>query len=155
VADGPASQVVEVGKLADAPQPLSTETAASLSEKLAPRDPGATQRTIGYAVGAAGVVGLVVGGYFGYRALDLNKQSKAQCRADDPNACTSEGAATRHDAQSAATLSTITSIGGGVLLGTGLTLVFTAPRAISSRADTGPSQRASLPGFGLQLRGVW
>ncbi|HET7541792.1 MAG TPA: hypothetical protein VFK05_18080 [Polyangiaceae bacterium] len=155
VADGPSSQVVEVGKLADAPRPLSNETAGTLGEKLAPRDPGATQRTIGYAVGAAGVVGLVVGGYFGYRALDLNKQSKGQCRADDPNACTSEGAATRHDAQSAATLSTITSIGGGVLLGTGLTLVFSAPRPISSRADTAPVPHASLPGFGVQLRGVW
>jgi len=155
IADGPASQVVEVGKLADAPQPLLADPASAAGAKPLAHDPGSTQRTIGYVVGAAGVVGLALGGYFGYRALDLNKQSKGQCRADDPNACTSQGATTRQDAQSAATLSTITSIGGGVLVGTGLTLVFTAPRPISSRADAGPPQRASLPGFGVQLRGVW
>jgi tetratricopeptide (TPR) repeat protein len=155
VAEGPSSQVVEVGELADAPQSMSTDSANVLSEKLAPRDPGATQRTIGYVVGAVGVVGLAVGGYFGYRALDLNKQSKAECRADDPNACTSEGAATRADAQSAATVSTITSIGGGALLATGLTLVFTAPSAAPSRAGSSTPAQASLPGFGVQLRGVW
>lgn len=154
VAVGPASQVVEVAALADAPQAMSTDSASVLGEKLAPRDPGATQRTIGYVVGAVGVVGLAVGGYFGYRAMDLNKQSKAQCRADDPNACTSEGAGLRADAQSAATVSTISSIGGGVLVGTGLTLVLTAPSVHSNRAGGAPGQ-ASSPAFGVQLRGVW
>lgn len=155
VAVGPSSQVVEVGELVDAPQSMSTDSASVLSEKLAPHDPGATQRTIGYVIGAVGVVGLAVGGYFGYHAMDLNKQSKAQCRADDPNACTSEGAATRSDAQSAATISTISSISGGVLVGTGLTLVLTAPSAHSSRAGSAPPGQAASPGFGVQLRGVW
>jgi len=154
VAVGPSSQAVDIGELADAPQPLSTDSAGVLAEKLAPHDPGATQRTIGYVIGAVGVVGLAVGGYFGYRAMDLNKQSKAQCRAEDANACTSEGAAMRQDAQSAATVSTISSIGGGVLVGTGLTLVLTAPSAPSNRAGSAPGQ-ASSPGFGVQLRGVW
>jgi hypothetical protein len=154
VAIGPSSQVVEMAELANAPQTMSTDSASAVSAKLAPSDPGATQRTIGYVVGAVGVVGLAVGGYFGYHAMDLNKQSKAQCRADDPNACTSEGAAMREDAQSAATVSTITSIGGGVLVGTGLTLVLTAPSASSTRASSTPGQVAS-PGFGVQLRGVW
>lgn len=155
VAVGPSSQVVEMGELSNAPQSMSTDSASVLSEKLAPHDPGATQRTIGYVVGAVGIVGLAVGGYFGYRAMDLNKQSKAQCRADDPNACTSEGAATRKDAQSAATVSTISSIGGGVLVGTGLTLVLTAPSAQSSRAGSTAPGQAGSPGFGVQLRGVW
>ena len=155
VADGPSSQVVEVGELADAPEPLSKDSAAVVSEKLTPRDPGSTQRTIGYVVGAVGVVGLAVGGYFGYRAMSLNKDSKGQCRADDPNACTSEGAATRKDAQTAGTVSTISSIGGGVLLGTGLTLVFTAPSSASSSAGSRLPGQASSSGFGVQLRGAW
>jgi serine/threonine-protein kinase len=155
VADGPANQVVEVAELANAPQPMSTDSASVLGEKLAPHDPGSTQRMIGYVVGAAGVVGLAVGGYFGYRALSLNKDSKANCRAEDPNACTSEGAATRKDAQTAATVSTITSIGGGALLGTGLTLVFTAPSAAPTNARGGLPAQAASPGFGLQLRGAW
>ncbi len=155
VAPGPASQVVEVGELANAPQSLSSDSANALSAKLAPHDPGATQRTIGYVVGAVGVVGLAVGGYFGYRAMTLNKQSKGECRADDPNACTSEGAATRSDAKTAATLSTITGISGGVLLGTGITLVLTAPSAAPSAAGSSPKNQAAMPAFGLQLRGVW
>jgi len=155
VADGPSNQVVEVAELADAPKPLASETANALSEKLAPRDPGSTQRTIGYVVGAVGVVGLAVGGYFGYRALTLNKDSKANCRADDPNACTPEGVAAREDAKTAGTLSTVSSIGGGALLATGLTLVFTAPSLAPARAGSGLPTQASTPGFGLQLRGVW
>jgi len=155
VEPGPASQVVEVGELANAPTPLSTDTANSLSENFAARDPGRTQRTVGYVVGAVGVVGLAVGGYFGYRAMTLNKESKDDCRADDPNACTSEGAATRSDAKTAATLSTVTGISGGVLLGTGLTLVFTAPSAAPSRVGSSLPSQASAPGFGMQLRGAW
>jgi len=151
IADGPSTQVVEVGQLVDAPQPVSS----ALDEKLTARDPGATQRTVGYVVGAVGVVGLALGGYFGYRAMSLNKDSKGECRADDPNACTNEGAATRQDAHTAATLSTITSISGGVLLGTGLTVVFTAPSAAPSRAGSGLPAQAALPAFGLQLRGAW
>jgi hypothetical protein len=154
VADGPANQVVEVGELENAPQPLSTDTANVVGERLAP-DPGSSQRTIGYVVGAVGVVGLAVGGYFGYRAMSLNKDSKANCSAGDPNACTSEGAATREDAQSAATVSTVAGIGGGALVATGLTLVFTAPSAAPLRGGTSAPAQAALPGFGLQLRGVW
>ncbi len=155
VADGPANQFVEVGELANAPQPLALDSASIVSEKLAPRDAGATQRTIGYVVGAVGVVGLAVGGYFGYRALSLNKESKGNCRADDPNACTSAGVAAREDAQTAGTVSTVASISGGALLATGLTLVFTAPSAAPSRAGSGTPGQASSPGLGLQLRGVW
>jgi hypothetical protein len=155
VADGPANQVVEVGELENAPQPLPTETASVVDEKLTPRDPGSTQRMIGYVVGAVGVVGLAVGGYFGYRALSLNKDSKGECRAEDPNACTSEGAAMREDAQSAATISTVSSITGGVFLASGLTLVFTAPSSAPARAGSSLPAQAALPGLGLQLRGVW
>ena len=155
VADGPANQVVDVAELQNAPQPVSSETANTLSDKLSPPDPGSTQRMVGYVVGAVGVVGLAVGGYFGYRALSLNKDSKANCRAEDPNACTPEGVAAREDAQSAGTISTVSIIGGGALLTTGVTLVFTAPSAAPARAGSGVPGQASSPGFGLQLRGVW
>jgi len=155
VADGPATQVVEVSELENAPQPLPTETASVMDAKLTPRDIGSTQRMVGYVVSAVGVVGLAVGGYFGYRALSLNKDSKGECRADAPNACTSEGASMRDDAQTAATVSTVASISGGVFLAGGLTLVFTAPSAAPARAGSSMPTQASLPGLGLQLRGVW
>jgi len=106
-------------------------------------------------VGAVGVVGLAVGGYFGYRAMSLNKDSKANCRAEDPNACNSEGAEMRKDAQTAGTVSTISSIAGGALVAGGLTLVFTAPSAAPANAGSGLPMHAATPGFGLQLRGAW
>ena len=154
VADGPSNQVVEMIELAKAPQPPPTETAGTVGGNLAPQGSGATQRAIGYVIGAVGVVGLAAGGFFGYRALALNRQSKGNCRAEDSNACTPAGASTREDAQTASTLSTIASIGGGTMLATGLTLVLTAPSASPARAGTSAPQ-AALPGLGLQLRGVW
>ena len=154
VTDGPSNQVVEVAELAVAPQPPSTEVAGTAGRNAAPQDNGATQRVIGYVVGAVGIVGLAAGGYFGYRALTLNRQSKGGCRVEDPNACTPEGASKREDAQAAGTVSTIASIGGGTLLATGITLVLTAPGTSSARAGTSAPQ-ASWPGLGLQLRGVW
>jgi len=155
VADGPSNQVVEVKELANAPQPLPLETASSVGSNLSPHDSGSMQRTIGYMVGAVGVVGLAAGGFFGYRALTLNRQSKADCRAEDPNACTPGGASKREDAQTAGTLSTVATIGGGALLATGVTLVFTAPSSSPARAGASAPAQASSPGFGLQLRGTW
>ena len=154
VSTGPSSQVVEVVELANAPQPLSKYSAPVLSGKLTPAEEGATQRVLGYVASAVGVVGLAAGGYFGYRAYSLNSQSKANCRAGDSNACTPEGAAARHDAQSAGTISSVASIGGGVLLATGVALVFTAPHSPTSRAG-GALGQAAAGGFGLQLRGAW
>jgi tetratricopeptide (TPR) repeat protein len=152
VADGPANQVVEVIELAKVPQ--ATPTAAGTSSPAPSGDKGSAQRVIGYVASAIGAVGLAAGGFFGYRALTLNRQSKGSCRAEDPNACTPEGASKREDAQSASTVSTIASIGGGALLATGVTLVLTSPSASSARAGSSASQ-AALPGLGLQLRGVW
>jgi len=153
VADGPSTQVVELIELAKAPQAMPT-AAAGPSSSAPSGDNGSAQRVIGYVASAIGVVGLAAGGFFGYRALTLNRQSKGSCRAEDPNACTPEGASKREDAQSASTVSTVASIGGGVLLATGVTLVLTSPSAPSGRAGSGASQ-AALPGLGLQLRGVW
>lgn len=156
VTDGPSTQVVEVVELSDAPRPPPSVTSTGVKD-LAPQDneTSSTQRTIGYVVGAVGVVGVVVGGVFGYRALTLNRRSKTNCRADDPNACTPDGASERKDAQSAGTLSTVASIGGGALLATGVTLVLTAPSSAPARAGAQAPTQAAWPGLGLQLRGMW
>ena len=155
IADGPAGQTAEIPALADAPRAMKTEGSALQQQQPAPVAPatGSTQRTVGYVMGAVGVVALAAGGFFGYRAYDLNKRSESDCRADDPNACTPSGAATRDDAKTAGALSTIATVSGGALIAGGLTLVFTAPSPVSSRAGgTAPAQASA---FGLQLRGLW
>lgn len=155
VAAGPSTQVVDIVELVDAPRPVPGETSSTGAKEDAQPDTGSAQRMIGYVVGAVGVVGVAVGGVFGYRALTLNRQSKSNCRTEDPNACTPDGASERQDAQTAGTVSTVASIGGGALLATGLTLVFTAPSSAPARAGAPAPAQAAWPGFGLQLRGVW
>ncbi|HYQ14804.1 MAG TPA: hypothetical protein VEQ58_03575 [Polyangiaceae bacterium] len=152
IAAGPASRAIEVPALVNAP-----EATKALAPTPAPivEHPGASQRLIGYVVGAVGVVALGAGGYFGYHAYSLNKQSKRQCRDEDPNACTPSGVQQREDAKSAAVLSTIVTAGGGALVVGGLTLVITAPSTSSSRDATGRSASINSPSLGLSWRGAW
>jgi hypothetical protein len=145
VDEGPASRSVEVPQLRDTPR---SGGAPASSPPVAPvklENPGSAQRAIGYFVSATGVVALAVGAAFGYRAYALNQQSKGQCRADDANACTSEGVTLRDDAQRMAAASTIVSIAGGVLTVGGATLVLSAPSA--KHLEQKPRQSAGLELF--------
>lgn len=151
VVQGPANQAVEVAQLQDAPVAVKPRAGSSdLAETKTP-----TQRIVGYVMGAAGIVALGAGGFLGYRAYSLNKDSKTECRQDDPNACTQAGVGQREDAKSAAVLSTIVTAGGGALVVGGLTLVLTAPSSAQSSDAAPRSARAALPNLGLTLRGVW
>jgi hypothetical protein len=155
IADGPANQVVEVQALADAPRAAPAESTQALDRPPTPPTPGAGQRVAGYVVGAVGVVALAAGGFFGYRTYSLNRRSKGDCRADDPNACTQAGASLRDDAKTAGTISTIATLGGGALILGGVSLVLTAPSAASARAGSADPKQALLTPFGVQLSGVW
>jgi tetratricopeptide (TPR) repeat protein len=152
LAEGPATQAVDLAPLENAPAappaPLPPPAAAAPA-------PSSSQRIVGYVIGAAGVVALGAGGFFGYRAYSLDKKSKRECRDEDPNACTASGVDLREDAKSAAMLSTLVTIGGGALVVGGLTVVVTAPSAPSSSDAPRRSSRANLPNFGLVYRGVW
>ena len=77
-------------------------------------------RTVGWVAGAVGIVGLGVGTVFGVMAI--SDKSAAHC--DASNAC---DAGPLHDANSAATASTVGIVAGGVLLAGGAALVLFAP----------------------------
>ncbi len=94
---------------------------------------GSTQRTVGWVVGGAGVVGLGLGAFLGLRASSKNDESLDYCPNAD-NRCSAEGVALRDDAKSYATMSTIGFAAGGALLATGLVLVLTAPKDHSTSA---------------------
>lgn len=151
VAEGPATQSVEVPPLADAPPDPTLNKTGAGSLGAAPPN-GSAQRTIGYVMGAAGIVAVAAGGFFGYRAYSLNKQSKGDCRADDPNACTPSGVAERESAKTAGALSTIATLSGALMIGSGITLVATAPTRVVPRGD---ARQSELAQFNLTLRGVW
>lgn len=141
---GHATTSLSVPRLAEAPR------VASAATPLAP-PPSSAQKTIGYVAGAVGLVALAAGGFLGYRAYKLDKKSRGDCRADEPNACTPEGVDQRQDAKAAATLSTIAVLGGAGLTVTGLALVVTAPSRESSAEPSAP--RVSR--VSLSLTGTW
>ena len=145
VAAGPSQQVVELPRLAPAPVVKTSTTA------LPERRAGSPLSAVGLVTGSVGLVALAAGGFLGYRAYSLNKRSKGECRADSPNDCTPEGVSLREQSGNAAQLSTVVTVGGGLLVAAGITLIVAAP---SPRADT-RGATASDGDWRLALRGVW
>lgn len=142
VTAGATSQVIEIPAMADAP--VAKRSERSGAERPAPAPQSSTQRTLGFVMGGAGLVALAVGGYFGYRAYAQNTDSKAECRSEQPNACTRAGVDLREQAKMSANIATIAAVSGGVLTVAGLGVVFTAPS---------PTQ--DVAAWQLGMRGVW
>ncbi len=89
---------------------------------------GATQRTVGYVVGAAGIVGLGVGAVFGLSAIgSKNDAASGDHCSKDLESCDRTGVDAMREARGSALASTIGFAAGGALLATGLVLVLTAP----------------------------
>jgi serine/threonine-protein kinase len=151
---GPEAKSLTVIELRPAPKtkraPTSSTLVASPSTGEAlvrePQEASSAQGTLGYVVGAAGLLGLVAGGVLSYRAYGLNGDSLDKCASDDSNACTEDGKALRDDAMRYGKLATIvSSVAGGVAV-TGLVLVLSAP-------DEDESERAGVrlkAAFGLR-----
>jgi tetratricopeptide (TPR) repeat protein len=139
LAAGPTTQAVEIPELALLPR-----------QATSPREPGrapepekksSSQGTLGVVTGAVGLVTLGVAAYFGYRAYDLNRRSKAQCRQEDRNACTPAGVGMRDDARTAGTLSTVATTSGALLVAGGFVILLTAP------SDDAPAERQRAQAF--------
>lgn len=82
-------------------------------------------RTIGLVAAGAGVVGLGIGAAFGLVAKSKDDQSNSSgCSGDS---CTASAAAVRRDALSAANVSTVAFVVGGVLAAGGVVLWLVAP----------------------------
>jgi hypothetical protein len=84
------------------------------------------QRIGALALGGVGVAGVVVGSIFGVQAMSKHEDAKKTCAG---TSCTTlEGVKAGNDAHSAANVSTIALIAGGVALAGGLALWLTAPK---------------------------
>ncbi|HEU4533826.1 MAG TPA: hypothetical protein VFS00_06895, partial [Polyangiaceae bacterium] len=123
-----------------------------------------SQRTVGFIVGGTGAAALLVGGYFGLRAIGKAGDVDERC----PEArCTDAGAIALNDeAGRAATISNVALGLGLVGVGVGAFLVLTAkpgdakPAAGRSAAPAGAQARWLSPVVGrdhvsLGLGGVW
>jgi hypothetical protein len=93
-----------------------------------------SQRTMGLVLGAAGVVGVGVGSFFGLKSF--SKESDAEKECPRASACTSTGLSLTEDARNAATGSTIAFGLGLAALAGGAVLYFTAPSASAAAQTT-------------------
>jgi hypothetical protein len=111
-----------------------------------------TQRTIGVAVGGAGVVAAVVSGIF--TAGALSKKSDAEDAGCKDGNCTSQkGVDLLGDARSSGNVATITGIAGIAMIGAGVVLFVTAPSPSGGTVGLAP---AVLPGGGfMTARGTF
>jgi len=112
------------------------------------------QRTVGLVVGAAGVLGVGLGAYFGIDASSHWSSSQSECSSS--NCPQHAQAVTDHDAaQSAATVSTIAFIAGGAALAAGAVLWLTAPSRHGSAGGMALVPTATPGGGGLSLKGAF
>jgi hypothetical protein len=142
-APAPAPESAPAPALESAPAPAAESAPAS-------SDPASTRRWIGVGVAAAGVAGVALGTVFGLGAKSKLDESNQNDHCDKADTCDPTGLALRHDASTAATLSTVMFVVGGVALAGGAVLYFTAPRP----ATTIGFALAPAPGGGAaMLRG--
>jgi len=149
--------------LVDAPQAAPTpapETAPAPAPSPAPapvtpEQPSSTwsgQKTVALIVGGVGIVGIGVGSAFGLIAKSKNDQALQNCRTS--TLCSQTGLNLTDDAKSAATVSTVAFIAGGVALAGGVVLWLTAPsHASSTGLSVSPLVGSSLGGAAVS--GTW
>jgi hypothetical protein len=130
--------LVDAPQAAPAPEAASAPAAAPAAAPAtapAPEQPASswsTQKTVALIVGGVGVVGIGVGSAFGLIAKSKNDQALQNCRTS--TLCSQTGLDLTSDAKSAATVSTISFIAGGVALAGGIVLWLTAPSSSPSSA---------------------
>jgi hypothetical protein len=110
---------------------------------------GPPLRLIGLGVGGAGIIGLGLGTFFGLRAGALNDESYENDHCTRNEECDSVGAGKRDDARSAANVSTVAFIAGGVLTAAGVTLYLLGgdeedDAKVSATAAFGPGSGAMV-----------
>jgi hypothetical protein len=157
---GPGSSVVvEIPPLEDAPRidaglgPPLPPSAPPSPPTEAPPDAGRTRRIAGIVTGSVGVVGLVVGAAMGASAK--SKWNTAQTQDCKGTVCNQPGVNLVSSAKSAATVSTVGFVGGGLLAAAGIALIVTAlpPRATSTgQLILVPMLDPSRPGIDLAVR---
>lgn len=154
-----AGTVTELAVLfAEPPPPAPATPAIPVApvtvEVPTPAEPsGSGRRAAGLVVGGVGLVGLVLGGVFGAKAI--SKQSDAKPHCQPGNHCDAEGLALEQDGVTAGNVSTVGFIAGGVLVAAGTVLFLTAPSPAKAGALTRAGARVGVGPRGLVVTGSW
>jgi hypothetical protein len=134
-----------LGSPTDKERALEQATVRSPSD----RDPSSTLKTVGWVAGGLGIVGLALGGTFGIIAIE--EKSDAHCDAN--KFC---DAGPLNSSKSAATVSNVGLIAGGVLLAGGAAIVLFSSHGQPERvASVKVAPTLASRGGGLVLGGVW
>lgn len=151
VREGDHDRHIRVVLAASAVAPATSSAPTEPPESNEAASAGSTQRTIGLAIGGAGVVGLVLGGVFGLVSKSTYDHAlQSECHGN-PNGCSTPGAQDGQTAHSQAMVSTIGFVAGGVLLAGGAVLYFTAPTG----GAVGIAPAIGANAAGLTLGGPW
>lgn len=152
--DAPATTTTTPGAAA-AP---ATPPARSAAATPAPATSGLpAQRWAAIGVGAAGVVGVVIGSVFGARAFSTWSDAK-QNHCGGGTVCDEEGLALGDRARSAGTVSTVAFVAGGALVAGGVALWLTAPSprdAPSTKRGLFVAPRLGVGAAGADLGGTF
>lgn len=147
VAAASATIEVKVPTLEDDPEAAAREADRTGSS-------GSSLKTVGWVMGALGLVGITVGSITGLSAISANNRSKDICPSN--GVCPDESARSDNDsARSSATISTIGFVAGGVLVAGGLALVLTSPSSSSTPNKGAASASLRATPNALFLQGTW
>jgi hypothetical protein len=116
-----------------------------------PATDGSMMRNLGIGVGAAGVVGIVVGSILGFVAKSTYDHAFQYECGSNVTTCTQEGANDGVTAHNQAALATAGFVLGGALLVAGAAFYFTAPH----ESGVAVAGTLSSGGGGLAVRGRW
>ncbi|XXX73802.1 hypothetical protein WMF30_39770 [Sorangium sp. So ce134] len=134
--------------------PPAPAPAAPLRPAEGGDDGASTRRTLAFVAGGVGVAGVVTGSIFGLIAgARWSRAQDDHCRTE--TLCDAQGVALVDDAKSAATLSNVGFVVGGVGLAAGVALFVTSlggARPSAARIVVTPSASASGGGLGIQGR---
>lgn len=144
VKPGPTAATVTIPQLASEPASAGSATPPAREPETAD---GSGQRTLGWVLGGVGVVGIGVGAVEGLVAIGKNNSSSKVC--PESGVCADvQARADNEDARSAARVSTIAFVAGGVLAAAGVVLILTAPKA-PAKVQVG------LSSTGASIGGTW
>ncbi|MFO0552630.1 MAG: hypothetical protein U0271_29840 [Polyangiaceae bacterium] len=147
-----------VGRRAGAPAPRSMKAASAPTSGVSP------QLVAGFSVGGVGIAAGIAGFVMGGLALERKNFADQEENCNGSKQCAPSGLDAITDAETFAHVSTGLLVGAGVLFGTGLVLVLTAPRdaegaALEERASLEPTISVAVAAFpgaaSVELRGVF
>jgi hypothetical protein len=151
IEDGGDTVVVDVPKLESAQDSGSGKLVdGGTGTTPAAKEGMSTMAVAGLATGGVGVVSMIVGGVFGGLAKSANDESLEPANCSTENLCSQAGLDLREQAQSRATISTVTFILGGVLAAGGATL-FVLSSSSDAEGESAPAAGAGAWRFGASV----